>query len=109
MSSHDIKYSVDTATEKDILNHLNACNALFLKDLKEKVDIKEYSKKLSEKAIKFEAWQNNSLIGLIATYFNDPKNSAGYISNVSVIENSFNKGFGTKLLEKTIKHGKELA
>lgn len=107
MSSQEIKYLVNKATEKDILAHFNTCDEDFLKNLKEKVDLQQYSKKLFEKSARFEAWHNNSLVGFVSAYFNDHENSSAYISNVSVSKDFLNKGIASSLLEKTIKYAKE--
>ena len=72
------------------------------------VDIEAYSHKIADNAITFEAWENNILIGLIAAYFNDLKNKAGFITNVSVLPEYQGKGIAKKLLVSTLEYGKLL-
>jgi len=84
-----IKYRIKTAEKNDIINHLNNCSSEFVPKLVTYVDIQIYSQKIFDKAITFEAWNDNDLIGLIAVYLN---NSKGFITNISV-DKSF-KGLG---------------
>ncbi len=109
MSSQEIKYLLNKATEKDILAHFNTCDENFLKNLKEKVDLQQYSKKLFEKSTRFEAWQDNKLIGLVAGYFNDQKNAASFISNVSVSKDKLNKGIASSLIKNAIEYGRDMS
>jgi ribosomal protein S18 acetylase RimI-like enzyme len=107
MSSQEIKYLVNKATEKEILAHFNTCDENFLKNLKEKVDLQQYSKKLFEKSIRFEAWQDNKLVGLVAGYFNDQKNTTSFISNVSVNKDKLNQGIASSLVKNAIEYGRD--
>lgn len=106
MNANTISYKVKTADEKDIYSHLMECSDEFIPPLKERVNITEYSKKISDKAITFEAWENNKLVGLIATYTdNDTKRS--FITNVSVLKTYMNLGIGGALLNMCITYCKE--
>ena len=91
MTSTEIIYTIDKSSVQDILIHLRECNNDFIPPLSDKVDLKEYAKKLFEKSNKIEAWHNNTLIGLIAAYFNDSINKIGFITNVSLIKNFIGK------------------
>lgn len=104
MSNPDLKYKVKTATAEEINGHLIKCNDNFLPPLNKKVSIEEYSKKLFEKSVTFEAWSGNLLAGLVAAYFNDKENFAGFISNVSVLPEYSGKGIASVLLEHCNKY-----
>jgi ribosomal protein S18 acetylase RimI-like enzyme len=99
----DIKYKINTATEKDICAHLKECNSNFKPSLSERIDIDEYSKKIFDKSITFEAWQNNILAGTIAAYFNKANQSA-FITNVSVLKNFMGLGIASELLKMCIEY-----
>jgi len=71
------------------------------------VDITTYSKKIAENCITFEAWINNDLAGLIAAYFNDPENTAGFITNVSILKAYAGRGVASELLKNCIGYGTE--
>lgn len=107
MNLFNIKYQIKTANENEISAHLKECNNNFSPPLNKRVDVKEYSKKISEKAITFEAWHKKKLIGLVAAYFNDFKNQTGFITNVSVIKNYFGIGVATKLMKMCMTYAKQ--
>lgn len=80
-----IKYKIDKSTVEDIFLHLNTCDLDYIPKLSLKVNIDEYSQKLFQNANRFEAWNNNKLIGLLAIYFNFEENFA-FITNVSIFK-----------------------
>jgi ribosomal protein S18 acetylase RimI-like enzyme len=98
MSIAGIKFKTKTASEHEILNHLSECNNSFIPPLSNKVYLISYSKKIVEKAITFEAWNEDKLAGLIAAYFNDSEKRTGYITNVSIVPEFAGKGIGSELL-----------
>jgi GNAT superfamily N-acetyltransferase len=93
-----IKYKTKTASEKEIYYHLKECNAHFCPRLDTRVDIAEYSKKIFEKSVTFEAWKSNILIGLVAAYFNDASNHSGYVSTVSLKKEYIGSGIASELM-----------
>jgi ribosomal protein S18 acetylase RimI-like enzyme len=99
----DIRYKIKTAVAKDILVHLAECSENFSPPLMKRVDLEEYSGKLFEKSVTFEAWKEFSLVGLIAVYFNEFDSSA-FITNVSVLRNFMGLGVASKLLEQCIEY-----
>ena len=107
-SNVNIQYRHNTCTTQEILMHLKKCDVQFVPELSLTVDLPAYAAKIYEKADRFEAWQNNELVGLIAAYFNDTTNAVGFITNVSV-DNAYS-GFGiaSTLLANCIDHGKTL-
>ena len=107
MNEPGIKYQLKIASSEDIYLHLKECNSDFIPPLDQKVDLHEYSKKISEKAITFEAWENKILIGLVAGYFNDIEKKIGYITNVSVIKNWKGKGIALALMSQCIEYAKK--
>lgn len=102
MGTFKILYRVKTATLSEILTHLIACNNDFHLPLSERIDIKEYSQKLFEKSITFEAWAKNTLVGLVAAYFKDISDNSAFITNVSVLKDFMGQGIASKLLQRCV-------
>lgn len=107
MESTEIVYKIKTAAEPELLTHLTKCKNNFIPALDQTVDIAQYSKKIAENAVSFEAWTGNELIGMIAAYFNDAENKKGFITNVSVLKEYAGKGIAAKLMTNCIVFAKE--
>ena len=104
MERNEIKYRIKTATEKDIRFHLEECNDNFFPPLNERANINEYAKKIFEKAMTFEAWKDNNLTGLIATYFSNLESHSAFITNVSVTKKQMGLGIASELLNSCIEY-----
>ena len=98
MNAVGLTLKVDTCTEEDIRSHLSTCSHQFSPPLGVRVDIGEYSKKLRRSALTFEAWSNESLVGLVAAYIN-AKDKSCFITNTSVLDEFAGRGVATSLLE----------
>ena len=107
MNIQNIIYKAGTASQEQIYLHFMECDADFISSLNEKVNIAAYSKKLFENSITFEAWDDNKLAGLIAAYFNDTKNKAGFITNVSIIKIWKGRGIASELLNACIQYAQQ--
>ena len=101
-----VKYKTKTAGEEEIFLHLKECNGYFIPPLEKKVNIREYSKKIFERSVTFEAWADRSLIGLIAAYLNDKENHTGFITNVSIVKDYKGKGIASALIKMCFQHSK---
>jgi ribosomal protein S18 acetylase RimI-like enzyme len=104
LSNNIILYKTNTAVTTDIILHLKTCNNEFIPKLDTRVNLEEYSQKINQNAVTFEAWNKLELIGLIAAYFNQEK--CGFISNVSVVKNHSGIGIASKLLLMCIEYAK---
>jgi ribosomal-protein-alanine N-acetyltransferase len=98
MNINRLTFKEKTASHNDIYAHLMSCNSRFIPPLSKKVNIQDYSKKLFERSITFEAWANESMVGLVAVYFDEIKEGTGFITNVSVLENYTGSGLSERLL-----------
>jgi ribosomal protein S18 acetylase RimI-like enzyme len=107
MNISQIKYKTKTATVKEIYSHLKECNYNSYPHLDERVNVKEYSIKLFDKSVTFEAWVDNILVGLVATYFNDMENRSGYITNVSITKNYMGLGIASELMNMCIRYASQ--
>ncbi len=76
--------------------------------LQHTVNINQYASKIRDKAQTFEAWSNNTLVGLIAVYMNDPKLHTAFITSVSVVATMQGKGIANQLLTFVINKATEL-
>ena len=83
MKAESLDFKVDACTEKDIRSHLSGCDRRFSPPLSDRVDIGEYSRKLRLNAITFEAWNGESLVGMVAAYI-DARGRSCFITNTSV-------------------------
>ena len=75
-----MKYKINTATEREIQEHL------------ENVSLPGDAKKIRKNATTYEGWEN-TLVGLLAIY------EKGYITNLSVLREYQNRGIASKLLK----------
>ncbi|MDU1323248.1 MAG: GNAT family N-acetyltransferase [Clostridium botulinum] len=103
----EITYNINKSTEKNICHHLFKCDNNFIAQLSQRVDVQHFSRKIFEKSVTFEAWENGILIGLVSAYFNDVENRFGYINNVSIIKKDMGKGIANELLDMSIKYAVE--
>ena len=80
-----LKFCINRADEISLATHLSCCDAAFVPPLSKRVDINAYSKKLTEKSLRFEAWHDDLLVGALAIYCNNIQNHTAFITNVSVL------------------------
>lgn len=95
-------YRTQTANIQNVSKHLKRCDRTFSPALSSRLDINDYAKKIIEKAQTFEAWTNDELIGLIATYCNSSDRVTAFITSVSVLPEWHGKGVATQLLTNCI-------
>ena len=103
----ELRYTEGMASEQDVYSHLMKCNEDFVPRLEEKVNVQEYSRKLSGKAVTFEAWAGSTLVGLVAAYFNDPDGETGYITSVSTLRSHMGKGIAHVLVTACIDYARQ--
>ena len=90
-----INYSTNQSTKKQIENHLLICEKTFIPKLSAFVDIKDYSNKIFNKAVRFEWFDEEKLVGLIAAY----KQEELYITNFSTDPNYIRRGIAGTLIK----------
>jgi len=104
----EIKYSQKNATENEIFTHLEECDAEFFPPLSERIEPEKYAHKIFDKALTFEAWHENILVGLVAVYINNSANPpSAFITNVSVIKKYYGSGIASELLGNCIAYVKK--
>lgn len=100
--TNQIIFSRDTATVEQLCEHLDECDDSFIPPLSSRVKIPVYANKLHTETIRFEAWGRQALVGLVASYQNDPNNRHAFISNVSVLTAWRGRGIAGALLDQCI-------
>lgn len=106
MNCSDIFYRSGSATKAEILAHLMKCDREFSPPLHTYADVEEYSTKIAARAVSFEAWNDDTLVGLAAAYMNDPGARSGFITNVSVLKEFTHRGIGTKLVTEVLEYAR---
>jgi ribosomal protein S18 acetylase RimI-like enzyme len=104
--SATVEYLSNKASEAEIAEHLSHCDADFVPPLSGRVEIKDYAKKIINKATRFEAWSDGTLLGLLAAYCNDQEKRIAYISSVSVQKEWMGKGIAARLMSRCVEHAK---
>lgn len=99
-----VEYLSNTTDAAAIAEHLSRCDADFVPPLSGRVQIAGYAAKLADKAIRFEAWSGDTLVGLVAAYCNDPHERMAYVTSVSVLKDWTGKGIAACLLGRCIAH-----
>jgi ribosomal protein S18 acetylase RimI-like enzyme len=100
-------YKMQTATLESIYKHLNSCDNDYIPPLSSRVNLSEYSAKIYKKALSFEAWDENLLVGMINAYFNDSDSRSGFITNVSVLRKYRSQGIASRLLRMCIDYAQQ--
>ncbi len=102
--SAEVEYSLNKASAEEIGQHLRKCDVDFVPFLSSRVEIGDYAKKIASKAMRCEAWSNGTLIGMVATYCNDPEKSVAYVTSVSLIKEWMRKGIAAHMMSQCIKY-----
>jgi len=101
-----VEYRLNTASETEIGEHLRACDADFVPPLSGRAEIKDYARKITNKAARIEAWSGGMLVGLVAAYCNDRESRIAYITSVSILKEWMGKGIATRLMNQCVEHAK---
>jgi ribosomal protein S18 acetylase RimI-like enzyme len=88
---------INTASQRTIAEHLRQCDTGFVPRLSARVDIDAYSAKLISYAVRFEAWHEQELVGLVAAYPNAELGEM-YVTSVSVLERLRRHGVAAGLI-----------
>jgi len=109
MNCSEIEYRIKTVSYESIVEHLNRCADCFNPPLYTYVEIEKYAKKIFDNAVTFESWDCDTLVGLVAAYFNNNETKIGFITNVSVLEEYQDSGIASKLIKNAIHFGRKNA
>lgn len=106
--SDKIAYRVNRSSAAQIATHLLSADATFEPVLSSRVDIWAYSQKLYDRAVRFEAWRGDELVGLVASYCNQSDGGKGFVTSVSVWPESQGQGIAGRLMFQCIEHLRNL-
>ena len=97
-----IAYSVNRSSATEIAAHLLGADAAFEPALSSRVNIRSYSQKLNDKAVRFEAWLGEQLVGLVASYCNEVDEGKAFVTSVSVTPEFQGQGIAFQLITQCI-------
>jgi ribosomal-protein-alanine N-acetyltransferase len=106
--SNSAIYSLNRASSAEIAVHLLCADKAFEPILSNRVNIQTYSQKLHTKAVRFEAWINQELVGLVATYLNKLDGKKAFVSNVSVLPKYQGQGIAGNLMRRCVDHAQAI-
>ncbi len=102
--SAPVEFRVNQAGVAEIAEHLTRCDGDFVPPLSDRVELGSYAHKIGHKAMRFEAWADGTLVGLVAAYCNDAERRTAYITSVSVEHRYRRMGVASELMERCIAH-----
>ncbi len=107
MTSEVVSYCVNRASFSDLVGHLRECDVDISPRLSSRVNIDDYAQKLISHAVRFEAWTDSRLVGVLAAYCNDPERKISYITNVSVLKGMRGNGIADRLMMECVQNAKK--
>jgi ribosomal protein S18 acetylase RimI-like enzyme len=102
--TEDFDFFQDQADPGTIEVHLRACDADFDPPLSQRVDLSVYAARLVERAVRFEAWSDGRLVGMVAAYANAEPGGSAFITNVSVLPSHRGRGLARRLVTTGLAH-----
>jgi ribosomal protein S18 acetylase RimI-like enzyme len=99
-----VEVASNRATAAQIEEHLARCNADFPPP--GRPDVPAYARELVRAALRFEAWSDGVLVGLVAAYVNDAPARVAFVTNVSVLRERTREGIATRLLALCLDHAR---
>ena len=101
-------YYINKSNALEITEHLRRCNSQFVPPLTVRVNIDQYAIKIFDNAVRFEAMNQEKLLGLVAIYCNDEMKSLAYITSVSVNQELQGMGIASDLVDAGIEYVKSI-
>jgi ribosomal protein S18 acetylase RimI-like enzyme len=95
---------VNTASVSDIQEHFTKSDKLFIPSLSSRLDISEYAMKIYKCAERFEVWDAETLVGLVAVYCNDVGRHTAFITSVSLLNEWSGRGIASVVIGRCIEH-----
>lgn len=95
-----ISFKKNSASYEEVTRYITECD--FSPPIESYVNVKDYINKLLSKAERYEAWNKNRLVGLIAIYLNNYKLNESFISHLGVVNEYLRQGIATSLMNLVI-------
>jgi ribosomal protein S18 acetylase RimI-like enzyme len=106
--SDTVVFQTNAATATQIADHLLRCDEQFVPPLGGRVDITNYAIKIVDRSVRFEAWHEGALIGLVAAYSDLNAHRVAFITSVSVVADWSRRGIGTRLVRDCVAYAAQL-
>ena len=103
----DSKITLNKSGAAAVEAHLRDCDERFSPRLSVRVDLANYASKLASLADRFEAWDKDRLVGLVAAYLNEAESLQGFISSVSVCFDAEGTGIASELMRNCVQLARE--
>ena len=103
-----ITFSLNRSSASEIASHLLLVDTDFEPTLSSRVNIQTYAQKLQCRAIRFEAWMGEVLVGLVASYCNQLDRGKAFVTSVSVWPKYKGQGIAVQLMRQCIEHARNL-
>ena len=103
-----IQYIVNRADAAGIAGHLARCDADFIPVLSARVRIEDYARKIATRAYRFEAWAEDTLVGLTAAYFSSEEPRVIHVTSVSVLREWAGQGIAAALMRLCFQRAADL-
>ncbi|MCZ4280505.1 GNAT family N-acetyltransferase [Kiloniella laminariae] len=103
-----VVYHQNRASYSEVLVHFQLCDDAFIPRLSDRVVLTDYTQKIVKRAVRFEAWAEGRLVGMIAVYCNAVEVDTAYITSVSILSEFQGKGIASELLGQICDRMREL-
>ncbi len=90
----------NVASVEQLAEHLRRCDEGYVPPLSARVTIDDFARKISERATRFEAWNDAGLVGLVAAYLPSATDGPVFITDVSVLPERRGEGVASALLRE---------
>ena len=102
----DIHYEINMTTQVDLYHFLIECDNDFEPKLSSEVDLRNFSEKIYNHAVRFEAWNNRVLIGVLSVYLNDKESGIGFINHISILQKYRGHRISNTLMRNCLEYAK---
>ncbi|MDY0029181.1 MAG: GNAT family N-acetyltransferase [Pseudobdellovibrionaceae bacterium] len=107
LQSSGLSYTQNESRMWHLVSHFQSLDKAFKDELLARTSIEEYTVKLVEKSCRYEVWDQDRLVGILAVYFNRERMPFVYISNISVLSDYQGKGIAKTLLSKLVDYARK--
>jgi ribosomal protein S18 acetylase RimI-like enzyme len=99
--SGELRFAQDTSTSDDVLNHLACVDDLLSPKISDRIDLGTYAQKIVLRATRFEAWEQDTLVGLVAAYV-DLDDQRASVTHLAVMERCQHRRVGHRLMSSLL-------